>query len=82
MYESALKKFRTKSANPKAGEAALTPLEAKLADTRRDYQDSMTAYTTRLQEVMAHLRSEFLDRLTSCMFATVRVFILSHAGSG
>ncbi len=36
----------------------------------------MAAYTTRLHEVMAHLRSEFLDRLTSCMFATVRIFTL------
>jgi hypothetical protein len=39
----------------------------------------MLLYVGRLTETMNHLRAEFLDRLTSCMFAAVcalRVFVL------
>lgn len=70
VYEAALKKARSKSTRSPAD--GPSPLEQKTADARRDYENSMLLYVGRLTETMNHLRAEFLDRLTSCMFAAVR----------
>lgn len=70
VYEQALKKAKSKSQRtPPDG---TSPLELKVAEARRDYEASMLLYVGRLTETMNHLRAEFLDRLTSCMFAAVR----------
>ena len=70
VYETALKKSKSKSTrSPPDGTSAL---EVKVAEARRDYESSMLLYVGRLTETMNHLRAEFLDRLTSCMYAAVR----------
>lgn len=71
VYEAALKKGKSKSTRSLM-DANAKPLETKIADARRDYEASMVLYVGRLTETMNHLRAEFLDRLTSCMFAAVR----------
>lgn len=68
VYEAILKKARAKSTKATDGPGIL---DMKVADARKDYENSMLLYVGRLTETMKHLQAEFLDRLTSCMYAAV-----------